>query len=655
MEYRNTLWLVWVVVGLSACLGACDDGGGGAAADTDFSELAGDQDELEADIGPVCPDSGAVLRAAPVVLDFSTGVLGSQEREVLLNNGSDVPLCFEGTLFELSPEDAPFEVRLPEQDGEAVELLLPGEQASVAVVYSPTAPEVGSATLSFNSLNGGSAQVRLNYEGIGMLTLGSHEFEALPGMTLSAEIAVTNEGDEPVYLGSPLDISFEPADVPLIVNRITLEGVEIDRLHPGVTAQMLLTFTPRSDEDTGSALLMLRTENGGGTATEISWKTRCLGEGCEARPVELRCTTDRDAEGLFHDTFELLYAERISLLTTDDDEVVQKFISVTLPEAEEPVVIVEDDAVVPEWSRYSYTYGLHFLALSAHYSMPERMPDGSYEVLGASSAPSFCYYVIDEADRGPRIDFDIHFVGVPGLSAANAETHADWQAVIRDVAAIYESAGLELGDVRYFDVEEPNASLLSIINNESDYLALQALTPALETYTRPESLRMQVFIVQDLLYLDPAVGLSPMPGAAGSRGNAGSAAVVQAAGFLGEVGEDIDTSRPECISSFPGLDCYEDFSGNRAMAEVLVHETGHFLGLPHTSELALTEDGFRYDDFGDTPQCDHAADYSSNACLDEANIMFPVARPLLVPEISEDQVDRILEGPLMHYGYASQP
>ena len=54
------------------------------------------------------------------------------------------------------------------------------------------------------------------------------------------------------------------------------------------------------------------------------------------------------------------------------------------------------------------------------------------------------------------------------------------------------------------------------------------------------------------------------------------------------------------------------------IANVAIHELGHFFGLGHTSD---DEYGYEYDPFDDTPECD-STDFYHN-CPDYGYIMFP--------------------------------
>ena len=56
----------------------------------------------------------------------------------------------------------------------------------------------------------------------------------------------------------------------------------------------------------------------------------------------------------------------------------------------------------------------------------------------------------------------------------------------------------------------------------------------------------------------------------------------------------------------------------RELGQTITHETGHSLGLFHTSE----RDGLSYDTISDTPQCVGADPLDAAACPDGANFMF---------------------------------
>ncbi len=86
------------------------------------------------------------------------------------------------------------------------------------------------------------------------------------------------------------------------------------------------------------------------------------------------------------------------------------------------------------------------------------------------------------------------------------------------------------------------------------------------------------------------------------------------------------------VSSFGGFS-FETEAERKVLAETMAHETGHYLGLYHTTE----DGGLDFDPISDTPQC-HSNDPSPDTCPDGTNLMFwSILETLAQHTLSEGQ------------------
>lgn len=229
-----------------------------------------------------------------------------------------------------------------------------------------------------------------------------------------------------------------------------------------------------------------------------------------------------------------------------------------------------------------------------------QLESGTHRYVLESDSEDVCHYVLQENTLGGVIDLNIFLVGVPDLDAEDAADDANMTAVLDTVETIYAQAGIELGDVRFANVNEDTITRYSIVRSESDVAGLVA-----ETDTPEDGiLSANIFFVEALAFYDGsgAIGISTgLPGPAGLHGTRASG-VVFTSEFLGQEFEE---------SSGQVVD------GNVYTGVVFAHELGHYLGLFHTSE----QWGMGHDPLDDTPEC---RDFNSG-CSDLTNLMFPFA------------------------------
>ena len=219
---------------------------------------------------------------------------------------------------------------------------------------------------------------------------------------------------------------------------------------------------------------------------------------------------------------------------------------------------------------------------------------GSYRMSLQSSASEICHYVVPQFAEGTRVAMNLYFVGVPGLSAAQAKSDPDVKQVIEGMRRIYGGMDIEVEVREYIDASPAVARNYGVLRDFYDVFNLVATSTSPGT-TRGEALTVNVFLIEDFNIADVPglLGVSTgIPGMAAFHGSIGSGLVFSTA----SLGED-----------------------NGMLGQTLAHEVGHFLGLRHTTEhLGRSEDPI-----SDTPRCPNPD--QGYRCRDATNFMFPFA------------------------------
>jgi hypothetical protein len=207
-----------------------------------------------------------------------------------------------------------------------------------------------------------------------------------------------------------------------------------------------------------------------------------------------------------------------------------------------------------------------------------------------------------------KLNANLFFVGVPGLDARSAPTDPNFQTILSKVQNIYAQIGVQLGDLTYIDITGPDAVKFTDVQ-EQDIGALFMLS----NDRKARDGAINIFLVDSItggalsgfIILGESAGIPGTP----IRGTPGSGLAVT-------------------MADFP--------SNLDLIANTIAHETGHWLGLFHTTEL----NGLAFDPLPDTPQCpqvpydtDHDGIMQPQECasLDATNLMFwtdPLQGPL---------------------------
>ena len=198
-----------------------------------------------------------------------------------------------------------------------------------------------------------------------------------------------------------------------------------------------------------------------------------------------------------------------------------------------------------------------------------------------------------EAPATARLDANIVFVGVDGLTAATAPRNDAFKAVLSELNTLFALAGVELGVLRFCDLPAADAGRLSIIDSTegpgNELSRLFELSGQAERWGCLAAPALTWFMVDEIqggrdgyTILGVAGGI---PGPPGLSGTGHSGVAVTMAGYTRQA---------------------------RRVALTMAHEAGHYLGLFHTTEAEAT----LFDPLDDTPQCERARDANADGLLD---------------------------------------
>lgn len=250
----------------------------------------------------------------------------------------------------------------------------------------------------------------------------------------------------------------------------------------------------------------------------------------------------------------------------------------------------------------------------------EQLQPGLHRLTITTWSEDLCWYLLEEREPGATIDLNVYLVGVDGVTPESAPTDANFAAVFDQFEAIFEPAGIALGEVRYFTPAESVVEAWQILRSfdEVEALVEQSELPG---ETLDAALSLNVFFVRAFAFPDASglLGVSMgLPGPAGIHGTRASGVAF--------------------TSEYLGLTLPDGTTGNAFTGLVLAHEVGHYLGLFHTTE----QFGAGFDPLDDTPECRSGF---PDGCPDLSNLMFPLADSSHT-RITQGQVFQILANPL---------
>jgi hypothetical protein len=225
-----------------------------------------------------------------------------------------------------------------------------------------------------------------------------------------------------------------------------------------------------------------------------------------------------------------------------------------------------------------------------------------------------------------KLNANLFFVGVPGLDAKSAPTDPNFQTALSKMRSIYARVGVELGDLTYIDITGADAVSFTDVQ-EQDLGALYMLSG----HPKARDGAVNVFLVHSISANSFDGGFTVLGASGGIPGTP----------IRGTPASGVAVT----MADFP--------SGLDQIAKELAHETGHWLGLFHTTESG----GTSFDPLPDTPQCpqvpydtNHNGIMEPQECmsLDATNLMFWLdVEQTLSPLLTPNQQFVILRNPVV--------
>jgi len=221
------------------------------------------------------------------------------------------------------------------------------------------------------------------------------------------------------------------------------------------------------------------------------------------------------------------------------------------------------------------------------------------------------------------IDVSFHIVDAPSpgliqIDAAAAPAHAATRRLVESYAALLANAGLCLGSVTFYDAPDWARARFAAGVSDADLSACSDFSQLL-AMSAPGQRTLDLFLVTRIgsggtfatLGIDGTI-----PGPATVNGTVASGAMVSA--------ESLGVG--PCPAAGAPLDLRR--CGADEVALIAAHESGHYLGLYHTTERS----GEQWDPLQSTPKCAGSCDAGvsvssctkSSSCAGGQNLMFPL-------------------------------
>lgn len=197
---------------------------------------------------------------------------------------------------------------------------------------------------------------------------------------------------------------------------------------------------------------------------------------------------------------------------------------------------------------------------------PGGIPAGDWTITFETVSTDMCMLVVPESEPGTVLDLNVYVLGVGDDTWETLPDNPDWQRVIAHARTLFAGAGITLRDVRYPRIEPEDAAV--IIRNDREAGVVAATYGTVPADTQDGALSIDVFLARAFSF-GGVLGISPLTGSMGIHG-------LRWSGFA-MTGEYLGAG------TLPFSDAGDS---EQYLAGVLVHEAGHYLGLPHVNEAS---------------------------------------------------------------------
>lgn len=232
-------------------------------------------------------------------------------------------------------------------------------------------------------------------------------------------------------------------------------------------------------------------------------------------------------------------------------------------------------------------------------------------------------------EKGPALGVNVWLVDIDDYTGSG---DPNLGAIINEFKRLFKGGGIDVSDVVVHELKGADAERLTFIDITED-LNNNKIPDKMETLFQLSSSAKNVYL--NIFFVKV---ISPL-------GTLGLSSMIPGPGENGAISSGV------LINTFGGL-THMSSADLQLQGETIAHESGHYLGLYHTSERS----GLIFDPLSDTPECkreindlngDRIVDTGECRDLDGPNLMFWQAAKYAQDTISGMQTDAIKAHPLV--------